>query len=409
MITSFEIDNFKSLVNFRLPPAPHALGTFTCLVGLNGAGKSTVLQAFEFIGHLVAGGISDWLKLRDWADADLRSRFLNKMLINFKLEVDGGGLGTITWSGAYNSSLRRCTTESVQVEGHELLKGSSDGYSIASRGLDSPIHLPKNALQFEGSVLSILNSKGTLHPALARLKQVVAGLRSMDMLNPQGMRRRSRDADDIGYGGERLSGYLHRLPKFAKEELLHSLQAFYPQLSGFGIKSAKAGWRDLIVYESYRDAAERPLETAARQVNDGLLRVLAVLAQAGPVEWDSDARFVDAPTGGARSCVLFDEIENGINPELTERLVQFLLGSPRQVVVTTHSPMILNYLPDEIAQRAVILLYRNKLGHTQSVRLFDLPSARRRLALLGPGEAYVDTDLEALPAEAEALIAEGQG
>lgn len=409
MITSFEIDNFKSLVNFRLPPVPHALGTFTCLVGLNGAGKSTVLQAFDFMGHLVAGRISDWLKLREWADSDLRSRFLNRMLINFKLEVDGGDLGAITWSGAYNTTLRRCTNEAVQVRGHELLRGSNDGYSIAGRDSEQPIHLPKNALQFEGSVLSILDSKGALHPALALLKQVVSGLRSMDMLNPQGMRRRSRDADDIGYGGERLSGYLHRLSRFAKEELLHSLQAFYPQLSSFGIKSAKAGWRDLIVYENYRDAAERPLETAARQVNDGLLRVLAVLAQAGPVAWDSDARPMDAPTTGARTCVLFDEIENGINSELTERLVQFLLSSSRQVVVTTHSPMILNYLPDEVARQAVILLYRNKLGHTQSVRLFDLPSAKRRLALLGPGEAYVDTDLEALPGEAEALIAAVHG
>ena len=42
MIRSLYIDNFKSLVDFRLPMAPHALGRFVCLVGLNGAGKSTL-------------------------------------------------------------------------------------------------------------------------------------------------------------------------------------------------------------------------------------------------------------------------------------------------------------------------------------------------------------------------------
>jgi predicted ATPase len=37
------VDNFKSLVDFQLQLAP-----FTCLIGLNGAGKSTVLQALDF-------------------------------------------------------------------------------------------------------------------------------------------------------------------------------------------------------------------------------------------------------------------------------------------------------------------------------------------------------------------------
>ena len=81
MIKGFYIDNFKSLVNFRLPPTPHQLGPFTCLVGLNGAGKSTVLQAFDFVGHLANGEVVTWLKQREWKTADLTSRFLKKKLI----------------------------------------------------------------------------------------------------------------------------------------------------------------------------------------------------------------------------------------------------------------------------------------------------------------------------------------
>jgi len=101
--------------------------------------------------------------------------------------------------------------------------------------------------------------------------------------------------------------------------------------------------------------------------------------------------------------VLFDEIENGINPELMQKLVQLLLGAERQVIVTTHSPLVLNYLPDEVAREAVLLLFRNSAGHTKAVRLFDLPSTQKKLTLLGPGEVFVDTNLEALPAEAMAL------
>jgi hypothetical protein len=73
------------------------------------------------------------------------------------------------------------------------------------------------------------------------------------------------------------------------------------------------------------------------------------------------------------------------------------------VIVTTHSPLVLNFLPDPVARQAVIQLFRNPLGHTKAVRLFDLPSAERRLRLLGPGEVFVDLDLHELPAEAGML------
>lgn len=47
MLQRVYLDNFKSLVDFSLPPKsdPHDLPSFSCLVGLNGSGKSTILQA----------------------------------------------------------------------------------------------------------------------------------------------------------------------------------------------------------------------------------------------------------------------------------------------------------------------------------------------------------------------------
>jgi ABC-type cobalamin/Fe3+-siderophores transport system ATPase subunit len=46
-IVSLHVDNFKSLVDFELP-----LAKLTCLIGLNGAGKSTVIQALDFASRL---------------------------------------------------------------------------------------------------------------------------------------------------------------------------------------------------------------------------------------------------------------------------------------------------------------------------------------------------------------------
>ena len=408
MIRSFYIDNFKSLVDFRLPPHQLKLGAFTCLVGLNGAGKSTVLQAFDFLGQLARGDIDGWLREREWSKSELTSRFLNKQLISFLVVLEIPGVGAVEWEGAYNVSLQRCTAELVRVDRHDVLKIGKKHLSVAGPNGKSPLLYPLQGLDYQGSTLSFLNTE-KLHPALHALKDQLGKLRSLDMLSPQSMRRRAKKGADIGYGGERLSAYLHGLAKPVQEQLLETLKSFYPQLEDWTTESLRSGYKNLRVSEQYRDCNGKPLETGARQTNDGLLRMLAVLSQVAKTTQHFQPLlpiFEVDPV--PRSCVLFDEIENGINPELMQRLVEVLLDADRQVLVTTHSPLILNFLPDEIAQEAVILLYRNEVGHTAAVRLFDLPSAQKRLKLLGPGEVFVDLNLKELPAEAALLAADAK-
>jgi len=405
MIRSFYIDNFKSLVDFRLPPVPYQLGTFTCLVGLNGAGKSTVLQAFDFIGHLANGQVAAWLKQREWKASDLNSRFLRKKkLIQFELDIQLPDVGRIVWNGSFNPTEMRCTAETVTVNGAVQALHIRDGQLLVS-GTDGkePVQYPVRSMKYEGSTLSFINVRD-VHPALGALKHLAANLRSLDLLSPQSMRRRAKDATDIGYGGERLGAFIHGLPAKDKAALTRALKQFYPQVTELATKALRAGWKDLRVVEQYDSANLFPslLESDARQVNDGLLRVLAVLSQ---VSMPEPIDRVNHVNGSGQSCVLFDEIENGINPELMQKLVQILLAARRQVIVTTHSPLVLNYLPDDVARESVLLLFRNSAGHTKAVRLFDLPSTQNKLRLLGPGEVFVDTNLEALPAEAMALLA----
>ena len=59
MINSVRFVNFKSLVEVTIP-----LGQFNCLVGMNGAGKSTVLQAFDFLSQLMRCDLQGWLDQR---------------------------------------------------------------------------------------------------------------------------------------------------------------------------------------------------------------------------------------------------------------------------------------------------------------------------------------------------------
>lgn len=420
MIRSFYIDNFKSLVNFRLPPAPHALGPFVCLVGLNGAGKSTVLQALDFVAHVAQGKVQQWLDQRDWKKGDLTSRFLSRQLIRFRLEFEFSSaselastgkeweLGPVVWEGSFNPSLMRCTSETVSIGDRVLLRSADQMMTVQPlsnpHGKSASIEVFNlKTLKFEGSALSLLKA-GSSAFGIWALMDALAEFRSLDMLSPQSMRRRAKDADDLGTGGERLSAYLHNLPREARERLIGGLQTFYPHLHGYTTQSLRSGWKDLRIEESFRDAQGRPIQTTARHVNDGLLRVLAILSQVDLARRGTVLERAGMLSGSrAGTTVFFDEIENGINPELVEKLVNHLLHAGPQVFVTTHSPLILNYLPDDVARQAVMLLYRNEQGHTQAARLFDLPSMQDKLGLLGPGEAYVDTDLNALPLEAQRL------
>ena len=75
MLEIFNVHNFKSLVNFEM-----RLSRFNVLIGMNGAGKSTILQAIDFMSQLMFGKMDDWLAGRNWTAADLPSKFVTGLV-----------------------------------------------------------------------------------------------------------------------------------------------------------------------------------------------------------------------------------------------------------------------------------------------------------------------------------------
>ena len=84
-----------------------------------------------------------------------------------------------------------------------------------------------------------------------------------------------------------------------------------------------------------------------------------------------------------------------------------LVRATQQVLVTTHSPMILNYLDDEVACKGVLYIYRTATGVTQAIPFFSIPSMAEKLLFMGPGEVFVDTNLLHLADEIAALELKG--
>lgn len=378
-LRSIYVDNFKSLVDFRL-----SLATFNCLIGLNSSGKSTVLQAIDFISRLFKGNVSQWLEQRQWKSGDLNSKLIGKNNINLRLALVHNG-ELLGWGGSFNRSLLRCTSEAVSIgnkqlftvgDGHYWLGDASTGRPFAKR--------VKIAFEYEGSILSVLKEDFLPEPLLP-LKRFLQQTASLDLLAPQLLRKRAvQSQGELGMGGERLSAFLSELSDEQRLTLGTQLKIAYPHLEQFVTRSLRAGWKELGIREQFGD---RGIYTEARHINDGMLRLMAILA-----EILTDHQFL-----------LFDEIENGINPELVEFLLDVLVNAHQQILVTTHSPMILNYLDDSVARKGVQYLYKTPEGFTRAVPFFSIPSLAAKLDVMGPGEAFVDTQLSRLPDEINAM------
>ncbi|WP_338415205.1 AAA family ATPase [uncultured Sphaerotilus sp.] len=382
MIERLIFSNFKSLANVQFP-----LGNFNCLIGMNGAGKSTLLQAIDFMSQLMHGRLDDWLAMRDWEISDLSSNLRLRQPIGLGIRYKTQTGDSIFWHSALNRNSLHCATENIGINGQLALSVKTGTLTthapFTSKNIDGPI-----GFTYQGSILSQLRDDALPAPIL-EMRDALRNIRSLELLAPNLMRRPTSKADsekDIGAGGEKLSAFLHGIKGPQRDQLLTLIRQFYPQVTDFKITSQKSGWKKLSVFEQYGD---HRIETEARHLNDGLLRVLAILAQ----------------TTSDRSLVLLDEIENGINQEIVEPLVDALVASPQQTIVTTHSPLILNYLSDDTARQAVQFIYKTPQGETKVRRFFDIPRINEKLRCMGPGDAFVDTDLRALTEECIALDA----
>ena len=117
-------------------------------------------------------------------------------------------------------------------------------------------------------------------------------------------------------------------------------------------------------------------EISAESASDGTLRFLAV---AGAMLGTEPARFY-----------FFEEMENGVHPNRAHLLVNLLKDSTRkgaiQVVGTTHSPALLNFL-DARTLRDASLVYR--AGSVSKIKnLADIPALSQVIPENLPGELF---------------------
>jgi len=369
MITQLYIDNFKTLIDFRMPC--HVL---TCLIGLNNSGKTTIIQAFDFLSFIASGKVLHFLELRDWTIDSIRShQKKDKHVITFKLQFHLND-NTYTWSGTFHLNALCCITERITRNNEEeiLLNVDHDSYQLLNGSLKSI------DFAYEGSILAFLKEK-LLPDELINIKQFLSSIICLDLLNPHLIRKPVKPLEHANMrGGEKLAAFLCQLSKEQKEKLCEQLRHIFKKFNNYEILSNDTGWQELFISEKkhIHDSV-----IGARHISDGFLRLMAIFSQ---LQTDY-------------SVLLLDEIENGLNHEFLEYVIDALLTSKKQIIFTTHSPMILNYLEDDVALQSVIYIKNDdQTGVTSASKFFTIPNIKSMLDYMGPGEVYANVDLEAL-------------
>lgn len=373
MITRIEVDGFKSFDEFALDLKP-----FTAIIGPNAGGKSNLLDAVRFVSTLLTHGINE-------AVSEVRGRGLTL----FHQRCDGTRVDRMRFALEGVSPVtiglparRRCEVEVGVVNGkldllvkpiEPIATGADRWLAELDCSTDWREHLVRplvreapdpNAdrhlidMPFAGS--SFLK----LHDDVLR-EPVGAG-----ELYPA-----------LGKDGSALTGHLAFLEsdifsdRSPMPEIRAELGSIVTEITGFDLYRDEPRSEVLLRFFG-RDKRAFFADSAS----DGTLRALAILA---------------ALHNPARSTQLFvEEPENGLPPSRVRRLIEmmrshatdFAIDAPgltNQVVITSHSPIVLSAVPREN------VVFLDTVTRIRDGVASDVTRAR---CLLAPGERPAEAD-----------------
>jgi predicted ATPase len=360
MITKFEVKNFKSLE--QLPAEgepPLEFGPLNVIIGPNGCGKSSLLQAIDFLRAFFQSSVEVYLKEHDWAYQDLPSLRQVKKAIhwNVTVQLDPDEQGRNGGRYSYEASLQPkkylgVATERLIYLPHDS-PDSDDPVELLNRQgrtctyLDRTSPAPKHTelMNLPASLMSTWDpvDDAKRFPEALHFRKWAERIRSYLIWDPKVLRYPDRGKyNELGSSGEHLAsiiGHLREKRHVKFEQLVRRLKRLFPNVSNISVSGKGWGWRTIRLHESNG----KEVVFNSQQMSDGVLRLLAIT---------SLLYCDDIPP-----VVTLEEPENGIHPQLIREVIQVLreltLRKPPhrcQVFFTTHSPYVLDEFFDHPEQ-----------------------------------------------------------
>ncbi len=387
MIKHFRIQNFRLLRDIRFDPAP-----ISVIVGPNGCGKTSLLQAIDFLRAFFMSSVEVYLDRLGWSYREIPNIQATSKVIQWELEVelqpDPAGRGAGSYHYEISVSPKRYLSIGKETLVYTPLGGGTEVTLLKRLGRNIEItSLPETEPKkyvvpsLPASAISgfAFGRSRTQYPEMYHFAQWVRRIRYFSVLDPEKLRTRDRGTYPfLGRFGEHLApvlaGFKRRKPD-AFQHLVSRMKRAFPYLKDISFSGSGWGWRSLRLHET-RGNIEVVLNS--RLISDGFLRFLAL----------TSFLYLDViPT-----VVMFEEIENGVHPHLLREMVQVLREltlrkSPyaSQVMFTTHSPYVLDEFYDKPEQVWVMDLTgpnaRAQLNHLRDRT--EIGKVRRAFESLG--------------------------
>ncbi|STC81233.1 SMC domain-containing protein [Corynebacterium minutissimum] len=410
----------------------------TFLTGLNSSGKSNALDGLEVLSRLSSGSeLSDALDGRMTHAGPIRGGSRGCAPHG----EDSFELGCTVEAGKdifrYDVEIQvlpelRVLKESLVGPGYsekngvrtkeaELFKTQPAADKLAGiyaeifngkRGAN-PETLMRDSRLILGQVKAVLAGKNRAENSVLKGASIVStALRSVFHLDPVPSLMRNYVAKknaQLKRSGENLSAVLWQLRKDSPETFrdLGQLAAHVTGVdSTLDFIDTQLDEVMLTLVEHFADG--RHESTPAREMSDGLLRFLAIATALKTAPRDLDieqplSRGDDVESAVAQ--IVVEEMENGLHPSQAQRVMHMLNESAHkhdsQVLVTTHSPAILDQISGETNGQVAVCYRDEKTGNSELSPLVELPdfvdsiSKHSLGAAVTAGELVDDTDTKA--------------
>lgn len=378
MLRKLTVKNFKGISSIQIE-----LNSFTVLIGQNGSGKSTVLQAMELMAAFLRGDVNHFLSRQGLTFDDLVS--ISGGESSFEIQIDFTVNETkFVWFVEFSRGDNGLQVETESLRKHDSAFRFSSLAAINRLDLSDsdgvPRDLPKIGIRFSQSILKAIKldyPPEEIALATGALEKILyLGIDSAEALRKPS---KVKKPAFVGRGGENIASFFHALPPIKQAEVSALLRKFIPQIAGVQSRELDNGEVILRFQEEFGEAEQlRKTYIDSINISDGTLRILANLVV-----------IVSSSPG---TVLLLDEIENGIDPNHVNLLVQLLRDTINetefQVILATHSPVILNFVDEQ----GILYMSRTKDGNVVANQLFAREDIKQMLEYMGPGEVWLNLE-----------------
>lgn len=357
-LQSVRIRNFKAIVDSKTVK----LGALTVFIGHNGSGKSSLIEALETYQTIVNYGLD--VAMQRWMGIE----HARHKAVKAK-ERSGEAVNPIAFELAIGDSPRRVS--------RFLLEANNDSAAnqmfIAQERID---HLDRI---FTGTPLTYDLGLSLLNSPLSEYQREAQQVKDWQFLTLQPERMGIPQPQQRTGGGIRLAKDGSNIADFLLDIRRQDVAAFNGIVETMAYVLPYA--RDLqpsvtseLERKAYLQLTEADFKVPGWMLSTGTLRMLALLAL---------LRHPNPPP-----LIVVEEIENGLDPRsihlIVEEIRNAVLSGVTQVIVTTHSP----YLLDLLALEHLVLVERDSKGQPRFLRPADSENLQRWAADFAPGKLY---------------------